>query len=138
MMYLAHGTVAILEAKGIDWRSAARAALERDVKRHPWTHEFCNDQNKVEGVAMIHEDGLGPSRLIIYNRLAQRFPQGFSFFVPERSCAMVIANDASLQVRTSIETAVRNCFSGADVPMSEKPYDHTLLKQALSDANEAA
>src|SRR5262245_2197377 len=138
MLYLAHDAAAALEAKGIDWRSTARATLVKEFERHPWTHEYRNDRGKVEGMGMIHEDGLGPSRLIMYSRFAQQFPQGFSFFVPERSCAIVIANDASSQVRAAVEAAVRGYFSAADVPMSESAYDHTLLRRALSEAHEGA
>ena len=86
----------------------------------------------------MHEDGLGPSRLMMYSWFTKQFPHGFSFFVPERSCAFVIANDASSKIQESVQTAVHGCFAAADVPMSESAFDHTLLKQALHDAREDA
>jgi hypothetical protein len=138
MLYLDHDAVTAFEAKAIDWRSKARGALAADFQRHPWTHEYRNDQSGIEAVAMLHEDGLGPSRLIMYSWLVKQFPQGFSFFVPERYCTFVIANDASSKIQQSVQAAVHGCFVAADVPMSESAYDHTLLKQALHDVQEDA
>jgi len=136
MLYLDHEAAAAFETKGVDWRQEARKRLAEEFERRPWSHEFRNG-GEIEAVAMMHDDGLGPSRLIMYNQIAARFPQGFSFFVPERSCALVIGNDATAKIKESVEITVQRCFSAADVPMSKNAYDHILLKQALLDAHES-
>lgn len=138
MMYLSTAAVTAFEAKSIDWRAAARFALAREFDSHPWTHAFNNPRGELEAVAFMHEDGLGPSRLIMYHKLKQRFPLGFTIFVPERSCALLVSAKASTEVRASVEKAVHGCFTAADVPMSESGYDHTLLKEALDRASECA
>jgi hypothetical protein len=136
MSYLSSSVAAALDERKIDWRAAARGALAREFDHHPWTHEFKSPGGKVEAVAFAHKDGLGPSRLIMYSKLIDQFPSGFSIFVPERSSAFLLCSDASGEVRSSVEKAVHGCFTVADVPMSETGYSHTLLKEALRHAGE--
>lgn len=138
MMYLSTAAADAFDSKGIDWRTTARLALAREFDTHPWTHEFHNERGDLEAVVLLHDDGLGPSRLIMYRRLAQQFPTGFIVFVPERSCALVMSAKASAEVRDSVEKAVHRCFTGAEVPMSERGYDHTLLREALDRVGECA
>lgn len=136
MSYLSSSIAAAFDKKKIDWRAAARKALAREFDHHPWTHEFKSSGGKVEAVGFLHEDGLGPSRLIMYAKLIDHFPSGFSIFVPERSSALLMSSDASQEVQNSVEKAVQGCFTAADVPMSETGYNHTLLKEALRHAGE--
>ena len=138
MMYLSNSTALDLEARGVDWRSAARSALLQDFQRQPWTHEFKSDVGEVEAVALLHEDGLGPSRLLCCDLLLDRFRHGFAFFVPERSSAIVLSNRASVKVRNSVEDAVHGCLEAADVPMSEDPFSSDLLKTLLQRVRECA
>jgi hypothetical protein len=138
MMYLSTPTADALEARGVDWRAVARSAVVRDFDRHPWTHEYENDAGDVEAVAFLHEDGLGPSRLLCCNKLLTRFANGFVLFVPERSSALVLQEHASAKVRDSVHRAVRSCIEAAEVPMSAEPYSHHLLKTALERVGECA
>lgn len=136
MIYLAHDTVASLEARGVDWRAAARDALNRDFQARPWSHEFRNESGTAEGFALMHEDGLGPSRLLCTRGLLRNFPEGFQFFVPERSCAFVLRRTASAAVRASLEQVVTKCFERADVPMSTSGFRHQELVAALDSIGE--
>jgi hypothetical protein len=84
----------------------------------------------------MHHDGLGPSRLLRARELVAQFPGGFTFFVPERSCAIVLASTASADVVAKVEQVVEKCFAAADVPMSKSGYRHEMLIAALSGAGE--
>ena len=86
----------------------------------------------------MHEDGLGPSRLLFARQLGGRFAQGFTFFYPERSIAIVLASTASPKVRASVEDVVTKCFARADVPMSKTAFDHSLLNATFEEAREAS
>jgi hypothetical protein len=136
MMYLTHDRAASLDDEGIDWRTTAREALARDYEARPWTNEFRGESGELEGVALLHDDGAGPSRLICSRRLLKHFPEGFTFFVPDRSFALVLGSTASADVRASIERAVANHFEHADVPMTTSGYDYQALLAALDSVGE--
>ncbi len=134
MQYLNSDTVAALEAKGCNWRSTALDELSRDVSRQPWTHEWKNASGLVRAVALMHNDGVGPSRLCVLSRYDLLFPEGFTFFVPERSCAILLSNDAESIVRDKITSAVEGCYQDAEVPMSKKPFSSDELRRSLAQA----
>jgi hypothetical protein len=136
MIYLSHELVAMLDSRGIDWRSTARDALVREFGSRPWTRELRDSSGALEGIALMHEDGLGPSRLICSRRLLRQFPDGFEFFVPERSCAFLVGSSASAETRSRIEHVVRQCFEHAEVPMSTSGFGHEALLSALDGAGE--
>jgi hypothetical protein len=136
MIYLSHDAVASLDGRGIDWRTIARDALAGDFHARPWTHEFRNESGEMEGIALMHADGLGPSRLLCSRRLLQQFGEGFEFFVPERSCALVLGSNASVDVRASVESVVTQCLEHADVPMSGLGFGHQALLSALDAVGE--
>lgn len=136
MMYLSHSAAESFAARGIDWRAAARAARREDFESQAWTHEFPNESGEIAAVALFHDDGLGPSRLLCLPRLLERFPGGLSFFVPERSAALVLFDSAGAKVRESVQRVVQSCFEAADVPMSAEPFRYETLKAALERVGE--
>jgi hypothetical protein len=138
MMYLTHDMVQALETAHIDWRREARDSLVREFDRRPWSHEFRGASGDVEGVALLHDDGRGPSRLLCVRRLLGLLPDGFDFYVPERSCALLISRGAGADVRERVIQVVQQCLEAADVPMSSQPVAHELLLDALDPIGEAA
>jgi hypothetical protein len=132
MQYLNSATAVALEAKGCDWRSAALNALSGDVARQPWTHEWKNASGAVRAVALMHDDGVGPSRLCMLSRYDLLFPEGFTFFVPERSCAILLSNDAESIVRDRITSVVERCHRDAEVPMHNEPFTSDELRASLA------
>jgi hypothetical protein len=86
----------------------------------------------------VHEDGLGPSRLICFTELLRLFPSGFHVFVPERAAAFVLSSTASAAVREQVSRAVAACDQHADVPMGTEGYGHDTLGRCLKAAGECA
>jgi hypothetical protein len=71
----------------------------------------------------MHEDGLGPSRLLLRDGLHQAFPEGFLFCVPERTCAIVFSKQASPAALNSVRTVVSGCFQNGREPVSDRVFD---------------
>lgn len=138
MIYPTHDGAAALDARGIDWRAAAREALARDFQVRPWTREFQGESGEVEGAALVHDDGLGPSRLLFSRRLLAHFQDGFTFLVPERTVALVLGATASADVRASIGRFVEESFGHADEPMSTSGFRHESLLAALDAVGEGS
>ena len=138
MMYLSTQLASALEVRGIDWRRDSRSSLRQDFERAPWTHQFGAEGEEIQAVALLHPDGLGPSRLLCYDGLLRRFPSGFTFFVPERSSALVLSKTASEKIRGSVQRAVQGCLKAAAVPMSANEFDCAVLYEALTEVDGCA
>lgn len=126
MIYLSFDAVAWLEAHHIDWRRSAKASLHQDFDNRPWTHEF-RDESGLQAVALLHADGLGPSRLLCAEELKRSLSGDFDWYVPERSCAFVISKNASSSIRDKVATAIRRCYESAEVPMSMEALSSEAL-----------
>ena len=137
MVYLSFAAAAWLEARRIDWRRSAKASLHRDFANQPWTHEY-KDESGVQAVALLHADGLGPSRLLCAEELKRRLLGDFNWYVPERSCAFVISKSASSAIRDTVTAAVRGCQESADVPMSTEAFPAEILDSVVGALNENA
>lgn len=72
-------------SKGLDWRGIALANVRQKSERRPWTHEFHREAGGLYAVAMMHEDGYGPSRLLLRELFEGLFPGGYRIALPEMS-----------------------------------------------------
>jgi hypothetical protein len=127
MRYLDHRIQAYWESEGMAWRELAAENLRHQSKAEPWTHEFRRDGNALYAVAMMHPDGLGPSRLLLRDRMNQAFPEGYLVGIPEMSCGFAISKAASAVERDKIDYIVAQCFNCGTRPLVSGVYDSALL-----------
>jgi hypothetical protein len=135
-LYLTTAEAQAMTAKGIDWRQAARDTIVDDFLREPWTHEFSDRDDNLEGVILAQTDGLGPSRLFCHEALLEQFPEGFEWFVPDRWAALIVLPGATPEGREHVLKMVASLHEKSSVPMSLEPYDHSALRDALVSAGE--
>lgn len=76
MLYVTSALQVYWERQGLDCRGRALDNLARDSTQ-AWTHEFRFDSGGAYAVVMMHDDGLGPSRLLLESRLSELFPDGY-------------------------------------------------------------
>jgi hypothetical protein len=98
----AHTMVYVTPARAAEWNSAhprwrqlAVEAMRRADRGRVWTHEKRADDGTLEWVAMMHDDGLGSSRLLLEPELRRAFPDGYLVALPDRSCGMAISRHAA-------------------------------------------
>jgi len=103
-----------------------------DSEARPWT--FKRTPGGDSAAAAVLQDELGASCLLCLGQLDAMFPNGFWFFVPNRDCVLVQADDAAPEVREQTAAMVRQLRERADVPMSPAPFSHLLLREALAEA----
>lgn len=120
--YLTKSEAQELEASRIPFAQHAMTNLWQRSRERIWTH-IKEEAGETHFVALLHEDGLGPSRLLLRDGLRQAFPEGFRFCVPERTCAIVFSRQASPAALDSVRTVVRSCFQDGREPVSEKIFD---------------
>jgi hypothetical protein len=76
---------------------------------------------------MMHDDGIGPSRLLLNGYISKIFPEGYWVAVPERSVGIVLRHSAYREERVKIENVVLKCFNDGTVPVSPDFFDADKL-----------
>ncbi|WP_018061782.1 hypothetical protein [Caulobacter sp. UNC279MFTsu5.1] len=119
--YLNHDMVASWEGQGADWRAAATANLARMAATRPWSGELRDDDGRMILVVFLHDDGLGPSRLMIPGLLDDVFPDGYEVAIPELTCAVAVGRVAG-EEDPRAEQMVQGCFEHGTHPVSPRRY----------------
>lgn len=128
MRYLDGGVRAWLELRKVDWKKQARDNADRLAEASPWTHEFRDENGAIYAVAMMHEDGAGPTRLLAERHLHQQFPNGYLVALPEMSCGIAISTTASPADTAKIAKLVEDCFESGTRPLVAGLHDGALLR----------
>ena len=119
--YLTKSEAEELTATGIPYAQLAWDNLRRRSSGRVWTHAK-EEAGEIHFVALLHGDGLGPSRLLLRDDLRQAFPGGFRFCVPERTCAIVFSEQASPAALETVQTIVKGCFEGGRESVSTRVF----------------
>jgi hypothetical protein len=114
MLYVSHALASFWEQRAIDWRARAMQNLRREA---PWTHTFSGGDGRLYGVAMMHADGLGPSRLLLRDQLARAFPEGYRVAAPERSCGVAFRSMLLPEEEARMRRLVTRCFTQGTNPL---------------------
>ena len=117
IQYLDDRTSRRWEIDGIDWRTAAMRNLRRQSGKL-YTHALGHRRGHAYGIAMMHADGWGPSRLLLHRELQSIFPYGYRVAIPERSCGVAVAENLAPDEQKAIEELVQTCFLNGARPLS--------------------
>jgi hypothetical protein len=79
---------------------------------------------------MMHEDGIGPSRLLLNGWLEEVFPEGYLVSIPERSVGVVLSLRATSEERERVEGVVKNFFEEGTQPFIGQFFHPDLLVEA--------
>jgi len=94
--------------------------LTNSARRHPYSGELRGDDGSLVMVVMMHDDGLGPARLLVPHLLSDVFPDGYHVAIPELTCAVAFARVDQEDPR--VEQLISGCYSGGTRPVSPKRY----------------
>ncbi|HEX6535037.1 MAG TPA: hypothetical protein VF041_10585 [Gemmatimonadaceae bacterium] len=115
MTYVTPARAAEYDRVRPDWRRVALDEMRRADDGLVWTHEKRVADGSLLWVAMMHDDGLGSSRLLLAEELRLAFPSGYLVAIPDRSCGVAIARDAPEIAR--LREMVADMHAGATTPM---------------------
>ncbi len=116
MTYLDHDTARGWDQRGIRWREQALENVRAVVTHTPYTHEFRNLAGELYAIAIMSDDGVGPSRLLEGN-FAALFPAGYLVGLPEMSCGLVVAVTARPDEMAKVADIARHCFEEGTRPL---------------------
>jgi hypothetical protein len=131
--YVDHGFVTHWNSLGIDWKQEALENLARASKARLWTHELRRPSGHIYAAFMMHDDGYGPSRLLLTSAWRSVFPAGYRVALPEMSCGLALALDADDAEKERVSQIVADCFSEGTRPLAPgffAPQELTLPSPA--------
>ncbi len=121
MIYVTNGMQQHWEAQGIYWRAIALQNL-RDASANQLYTGYLGDQERPVVVFMMHADGLGPSRLLLTDRLLKLFPNGYRVGIPEMSFGIAFSVHITGQESTKLQTVIRKCHEEGTRPLATGTY----------------
>jgi hypothetical protein len=117
MVYVNRDRAEGWERDSIEWRGRAQRNLERLSAHQLWTHEKRDERGRLLWAAMMHDDGLGSSRLLLGQQLLDALDGQYRVGIPDRSCAIVVPLAAGRSNLEQVGGMVREMFQGATTPM---------------------
>jgi hypothetical protein len=116
MLYLNHEDAEKLVAAGVNYEERAMENLRQHSSEWAGTHT-----KKVDGalhfIAMMQPDGLGTSRLLLADRIASVFPEGYHLAIPERSCGIAVSKQLAGEDLAVVLKMIHGCWDKGTTPM---------------------
>jgi hypothetical protein len=117
MRYVDRAMAEYWESNGIPWRTEALGNLRARSRGEVWTHEFRREDGTPFGVAMMHADGVGPSRLLLHEALQELFPEEYLIALPEMSCGLALSRKATGAESSQLRELADTCFRNGTRPL---------------------
>lgn len=137
LRYVDRGIVTYWEELGVDWRARAITNVARASKRPLWTHELRRESGELYAAFFMHDDGYGPSRLLLTGELQAVFPAGYQVALPEMSCGLALSKDAGDDGRQRVDQIVADCFESGTRPLVAGLFDAADLLPASPETRAA-
>jgi len=128
MVYVNRERAHAWERDSINWRERALDNLRRLSSEQLWTHEKRDAAGRLLWAAMMHDDGLGSSRLLLRRELLSTLKGDYKVGLPDLSCALVVPLAAGLANLEEAAEMVREMFHGATTPMLGDLLDPAQLE----------
>jgi hypothetical protein len=122
-IYVTHELAAFWRDKGMDWKSKAMRNLAALNESRPWAGEKCDEAGKPFVLALLHDDAMGPSRLLIPHLFERVLGSGYRVAIPEQTCAVAYRADLNPQQLSDVSGMIDGCFRQGTEPMSPARFD---------------
>ena len=123
MLYVSKDAADYWERKHLPWREQAMENLVRLSENTLTSHHFSRTDGTAYALVMMHDDGVGPSRLLLNGHIKDIFPEGYSVAIPERSVGIALRRGASETEQLKIQELVKKCFNEGTAPVSPSMFD---------------
>ncbi len=132
MRYVNFEMKKLWESRQVDWKALAKRNLSNLTNNKPGVREMRSAKGELCSIAFLFEDGLGPSRLIFREGLAERFPAGYRVAMPEMSCGLAFAKDLQGPDLATVQGLIDHCHKNGTrrfVPGSYDPDDLLIVEE---------
>jgi hypothetical protein len=122
MRYVDFGMTEHWEAQSLDWKALALKNLTDHSGDTPGSHVRLSADGQIESVGLMHPDTIGPSRLLLRDRLAAAFPLEYRVALPEMSCAFAFSVNLADQEKSEIDGLIDRCYRNGTRPLAPGDY----------------
>jgi hypothetical protein len=122
MRYVDFGMQEYWDVHSVDWKALALGNLMGRSGEELGTHAFRRGDGEIYGLAFMHPDGIGPSRLLLTDWLSAKFPSGYQVALPEMSCALAFSTTLDTAELAEIQNIVDNCYRNGTRPLAPGIY----------------
>lgn len=122
MRYVDNAIAQYWDNEGIDWKQRALLNLAEQTGENLATHEFRRTDGEPYAIAMMHGDGIGPSRLMLRDNISSIFPDGYKVALPEMSCAFAFSVQMDRIELNQIQKLIDACFDKGTRPLARGIY----------------
>ncbi|MBI3549642.1 MAG: SEL1-like repeat protein [Elusimicrobia bacterium] len=106
--YVGAELAAFWEGRGLRWRTIAMENLKR-ISPELASFTLAREDGAPVALLFKQDDGVGPSRLLLTQRLAQVFPAGYTVGVPACDAAVALSNSAGAAERVHAASIIEKC-----------------------------
>jgi hypothetical protein len=120
--YVNHEQADYWQNLGIDWRDKAMRNLGRLSENQRWAGEKSDEAGKPFVLALIHDDAIGPSRLLLPNLFDDILGADYRVAIPEQTCAIAYKCNLSADEQSDVDGMINGCFEHGTEPMSSERF----------------
>lgn len=131
MTYVNSELAAYWENAGMDWRAKALDNLVRMTGSRPASHQKVDESGRPFMQVMLHEDAIGPSRLLLPHLFDDVLGPDYRVAIPEQTCAIAYRADLTPEQKADVDNAIEGCFVRGTEPMSADRFDARLFWVSL-------
>lgn len=103
---------------GIDWQAVALGNLTRLTMRQPASGVKDDEHGCPFVKIMLHQDALGPSRLLVPNLFDDVLGPDYQVAIPERTCSIAFRRDLTPAQEADVTGMIDGCHQHGTEPMS--------------------
>lgn len=122
-VYVTDDQAAHWQDLGIGWRSRAMRNLAAIAAPRPWSGEKCDDAGRPFVLALLHDDAMGPSRLLLPNLFDEVLGADYRVAIPERTCAIAYRTNLDSSQKADVDSMIEGCFRDGTEPMCPERFD---------------
>lgn len=111
------------DGAGTDWRAAALENLEIISVDRPASGEKLDDEGLPFLKVMLHEDAVGPLRLLLPNLFDDVLGADYQVAIPEQTCAIAYRKNLSSNQADDVNSIIAGCYEHGTEPMSPERFD---------------
>lgn len=130
-IYVTYEMAQYWEETGVDWPEEAMKNLRRIAQSKRMSGARKDENGKTTIVAMLTDDAIGPSRLLIPDLFADIFGEDYMVAIPEQTCAIAYPKDLPESEMAAVDGMIEGCYRKGTTPLSPERFEASrfMLKE---------
>lgn len=121
--YVTNREAKFWDGAGKDWRAIAFGNLLRMSEHRPASGEKLDDDGLPFVKVMLHDDAIGPSRLLLPHLFDDSLGADYEVAIPEQTCAIAYRRDLSPSQAADVRDMITGCFEHGTEPMNPESFE---------------